>query len=112
MRRARLHKEEEIQEYINENIGEYEIDEDLHHRMFNEDYYIIGTYKAEMWLGNGVFRVMRAVDEYEQCNFGERHTDFSDPEKLVNMYVYIVGEVLLGEMEEELKELKEKREDR
>jgi hypothetical protein len=112
MRRGKFYKEEEIQEYIDENLGEYEIDEDLHHNMFNMDYYIIGTYKAEMWMGNGVFRIMRAVDEYEQDNFGERYTDFSDPEKLLNMYVYIVGEVLLGEMKEELRELKEKREDR
>ena len=25
-------------------------DEDLHHKVFNEDYYIIGYYQAEQWL--------------------------------------------------------------
>jgi len=99
MSRDKFYKEDEIQSYIDDNIDNHTIDDDLHHHMFNQDYYIIGTYKAEMWMGNGVFRIMRAVDEYEQDNFGERHTDFSDPEKLLNMYVYIVGETLLNEMQ-------------
>ena len=112
MRREKFHKEEEIQEYIDENLGEYEIDEDLHHNMFNMDYYIIGTWNAEQWLGTKAFECMREIQEYEDENFGERFTDLSDPEKVVNMFVYIVGEVLLSEMGEELRELKEKREDR
>ena len=33
----------------------------------------------------------------EEDNFGEVTTDITDPTKLVNMYVYIVGEELIGE---------------
>jgi len=37
--------------------------------------------------------------QYETDNFGEVNTDLSDPEKVVNMLVYILGEELLGESE-------------
>ena len=33
--------------------------------------------------------------EYENDNFGEVNTDFSDAEKVVNMYAYIVGEQIV-----------------
>ena len=95
-------KQNEIEEYINDNISDYEIDEDLHHNMFNTDYYIIGTYKAEQWLGGNVFECIRTIQSYEQDNFGEMLTDVSDPEKIVNMYVYIIGEILLGKMDLEI----------
>lgn len=70
---------------------------DLHHEIFNTDYYIIGTYDAKQWLGSHTFDVIEKIKEYEQDNFGEVNTDFSDPEKVVNMYVYIVGEEVLQE---------------
>ena len=28
-------------------------------------------------------------------NFGEVYTDFSEPEKIVNMYTYIIGEEIV-----------------
>ena len=92
-------KQNEIEEYINDNISDYEIDDELHHNMFNTDYYIIGYYKAEQWLGSHAFECIRTIQEYEQEHFGETYTDVSDPEKVVNMYVYIVGEYLLGKMD-------------
>lgn len=72
---------------------------ELHHHLFNEDYFIIGTNQAEEWLKNGpgVFRAIETIREYETENFGEVNTDFSDPEKVVNMYAYIQGERLLQE---------------
>lgn len=70
---------------------------DLHHQIFNTDYYIIGTYKAKQWLGDHAFDVIETIKEYEQDNFGQVSTDFSDPEKVVNMYVYIVGEEVLSD---------------
>lgn len=70
---------------------------DLHNEVFNTDYYIIGTYKAKQWLGDHVFDVIETIKEYEQDNFGEVITDFSDPERVVNMYVYIVGEEVLSD---------------
>ena len=66
--------------------------DDWHHHAFNMDYYIIGTYKAEQWMGDKAFEIIRTVKEYEEENFGEVTTDLSNPERVVNMYAYIVGE--------------------
>ncbi len=70
---------------------------DLHHYLLNEDYFIIGTYKAKQWLGSEVFDVIETIREYEQSNFGEVSTDFSDPEKVANMIAYILGEEILSD---------------
>ena len=71
--------------------------DDLHHYAFNEDYYIIGTGKAIEWLGSKTFEVIEHIKDYENDNFGEVTTDFSNPEKIVNMYAYIVGEEVVNE---------------
>ena len=39
-----------------------------------------------------MFECIRSIRDYELDNFGEVTTDFSEPEKVVNMYTYIVGE--------------------
>ena len=70
---------------------------DLHHEAFNQDYYIIGTYKAAQWLGDHAFECIEIIKDYEQDNFGEVYTDFSSPEAVVNMYTYIVGEEIVYE---------------
>ncbi len=98
MNRDKFYKEDEIQSYIEDNIDNHDINDDLHHHIFNQDYYIYGTYAAEQWLGSQVFECLRIVQAYEKDNFGEVITDCSEAEKLVNMFVYIVGETLLGEM--------------
>lgn len=72
---------------------------DLHHYLLNQDYFIIGTYKAKQWLGSEVFDAIETIREYEQSNFGEVSTDFSNPEKVANMYAYILGEEILSESE-------------
>ena len=72
---------------------------DLHHYLLNEDYFIIGTYKAKQWLGSEVFDVIETIREYEQSNFGQISTDFSDPEKVANMIAYILGEEILYDSE-------------
>jgi len=72
---------------------------DLHHEVFNTDYYIIGTYEAKKALEEyGVWDAIDKVREYETDNFGEVYTDLSNPEKLVNMLYYIIGEEVLREM--------------
>jgi len=72
---------------------------DLHHEVFNTKYYIIGRYEAEKALEEyGIWDAIGKVQEYEMDNFGEIYTDLSDPEKLVNMLYYIVGEEVLHEM--------------
>ena len=72
---------------------------DLHNELFNTDHYIIGTYQAKKALEEyDVFEAIEKVQTYEKENFGEVYTDLSDPEKLVNMLYYIIGEEVLYEM--------------
>jgi len=72
---------------------------DLHDEVFNTDYYIIGTGKAKQALKEyDVFEALEKVQTYEKDNFGEVFTDLSNPEKLVNMLYYIIGEEVLFEM--------------
>jgi hypothetical protein len=78
-------------EWINQNI------DDLHYHAFNTGYYIYGTYQATKWLSDRVFEVINIIKEYENDNFGEVNTDFSEAEKVVNMYVYIVGEEIAND---------------
>ena len=74
---------------------------DLHNEVFNTDYYIIGTYQAKEALKEyDVFDAIEKVQTYEKDNFGEVYTDLSDPEKLINMLFYIIGEEVLFEMME------------
>jgi hypothetical protein len=70
---------------------------DLHHELCNTDYFIIGTYKAKQFLGAETFEIIELIKEYEQDNFGEVSTDFSNAEKVANMFAYIVGEEILNE---------------
>ena len=78
-------------EYLNKDIC------DIHHDLFNTDYYLIGYYECREWLKDEVFNVIECIKEYEEFNFGEVTTDFSNSEQVVNMYVYIIGEKLLYE---------------
>lgn len=98
------YKQKEIQEYFNDFINENstglddnDFIDDLHHHAFNSDYYIIGTYQATQWLGNETFNIINFIKEYENDNFGETTTDFSSPEAIVNMYVYIIGESIVND---------------
>ena len=111
---TQAYKYEEIQEYFNdylkdnldylkENYPTTYLD-DLHHYAFNEDYYIIGTYKAKQWLGEQAFDIINIIKNYEQDNFGEVTTDFSSSENVVNMYVFIIGEEIIEDAIEEVKE--------
>ena len=96
------YKYEEIKEHFDDFIKDQSKDwieehkEDLHHEVFNTDYYIIGTYKAKQWLKDEVFNVIDYIKEYEQENFGSVSTDFSEPEHVVNTYVYILGDRIIN----------------
>lgn len=100
-------KEEEMRQEARERIIECLTDGfeghycDLHHEVFNTDYYIIGTHEAKKALGEyGVFDAIEKVQDYEKDQFGEIYTDLSDPEKLVNMLFYVIGEEVLFDMVE------------
>lgn len=108
MSKTTFYKIDEVREYTKDRLEEaldYDpnyLDEndvhDIHHQLFNEDYYIIGTWKAEQWLGSKAFEVIGIIKEYEEDQFGEVYTVLSNPEMVVNMYVYIVGESILYDM--------------
>ena len=70
---------------------------DLHHYLCNQDYFIIGRYAAARFLGEDAFEAIEMVKNYEQSNFGEVTTDLSQPELVVNMVSYIVGEYILAD---------------
>ena len=96
------YKYEEIKSHFtdfihDENHQEFVKDhhEDLHKEIFNNDYYIIGREKAREWLGDQAFNVINIIKEYENDNFGKVTTDFSEPEKVVNMYTFIIGEQIV-----------------
>lgn len=80
---------------------------DLHNEVFNTDYYIIGNYEAKEALREyDVFEAIELVQTYEKEQFGEIYTDLSNPEKLINMVYYIIGDEVICEMNE-IKEFEE-----
>ena len=91
---------EDVKEYIiqqlNDNVG---IDQhicDLHHYLLNENYFIIGYYKAEQWLKkDSIFNAIEIIKNYENDNFGQVSTDLSSSENVANMLAYILGEEIL-----------------
>ena len=83
----------DLKGYFTDEVSE------LHNEIFNTDYYIVGTYEAKRWIGEYAFDIINTIKEYEQDNFGQVTTDLSDPEKVVNMYVYIVGEDILNNLD-------------
>ena len=71
---------------------------DLHHYLLNEDYFIIGSYRAEQWLKkDSIFNAIEKIKDYEQSNFGQVSTDLSSSENVANMLAYILGEEILFE---------------
>ena len=99
------YKYDEIKDYfddfLNENLDylkENHADtwrDDLHHYAFNENYYLIGRGRAIEWLDDKVFTVIGVIQSYEELHFSELQTDLAEPESLVNMYTYIVGEEIV-----------------
>ena len=90
--------------------------DEWHHLAFNEDYYIVGCYQAKQWLKEhdvDAFEAIADVIEWEDNVFGEVNLKAEDcnSEKIVNLYVYIKGEELIGDLGaesvEELRELLE-----
>lgn len=82
---------------------------DLHNEVFNTDYYIIGRQEAKDALEEyGVFDAIDLVQKYEDDNFGERYIDLSDPEKLMNMVYYVIGDEVMAEVCEKSKTIDDK----
>jgi len=89
---------ENIKECINDGYSGYYCD--LHNEVFNTGYYIIGTEAAKQALREfDVFDAIEKVMEYEKDAFGEVTTEIYNPEKLVNMLFYVIGDEVMLEIE-------------
>lgn len=107
----------ELKAYVLDLIGDGiltdENKDDWHHHAFNETPYIIGHYQASQWLnehGLDAFDVIEAVVEYERDLLGQTQItpDKINPETVVNLYVYFLGEALLSDADaDDVQELKE-----
>jgi hypothetical protein len=105
-------KQKELREFCIERlqeIADYDTNDfkgryvsDLHSDIFNTDYYIIGRYQAKEWMGGDAFDMIGDVVEYEKQHFGEVTTDLSEPESVVNMWVYVQGWELINECFQEV----------
>jgi len=88
---------DDICDKLEDKVGLDCFGSDLHHYLCNQDYFIIGSYSSKKFLGEHAFEAIEMVKNYEQSNFGEVTTDLSQPELVVNMVSYIVGEYILAE---------------
>ena len=107
---------QELENYIWERKNDYQNyqedwnklvdDQELHHELFNRDYYIIGYYEASEWLkehGVSILEALAYIDWKEQEMFGESQFDLSDAneENITNMLVYFAGEEVLYNIEQD-----------
>ena len=97
-------QKQDVKEYIiqqlNDDVGLDQHISDLQHYLLNEDYFIIGSNRAEQWLkkdDSSVFEAIETIREYEQSNFGQVSSDLSSSENVANMLAYILGEEILSE---------------
>jgi hypothetical protein len=92
--------EKDIRNHVVENIKNYVGIPvcDIHHNLFNQDYWVIGYYNAEQEIlkHGSVFDAIAKIKEYEDFNFGEIYTDVSSSERVCNMLVYILGDECLN----------------
>ena len=91
---------QDVKEYIiqqlNDDVGLDQYIGDLHHYLLNEDYFIIGSWRAEQWLNkDSIFNAIETIKDYEQSNFGQVSTDLNSSENVANMLAYILGEEIL-----------------
>ena len=73
--------------------------EDLHHHMFNMDYFIIGTYKASKFIGSDLGKILEVCIDFEKDMgiFDESfYMTILEPEKVVNKLAYVIGNEILN----------------
>jgi len=97
---------EELIEYANESVIDRNLstdNEDLHHLLFNEDYYIIGYYQCSEWLKKhyiGEFEALELLYELQEEHFGERQElERINSEVIVNQLVYFWGFEIMDELD-------------
>ena len=73
--------------------------EDLHHYLFNQDYFIIGTYKASKFIGSDLGKILEVCIDFEKDMgiFDESfYMTILEPEKVVNKLAYVIGYEILN----------------
>lgn len=92
--------ENDIRKYVVENISNLVGTPmgDIHHYLFNQDYWVVGYYQAEQEILKhcSIFQAIGIVKDYEMDHFGEVYTDLSSSERVCNMLVYILGDECLN----------------
>ena len=76
---------------------------ELHHKCFNEYFFIVGYYEASEFIKKhfkDAFNAIDIVKEYEEDNFGQFNTDI-DSESICNMLAYIIGEEIIYSLDED-----------
>jgi len=97
---------QELLDYAKEQIVELGLDlndDELHHKLFNEDYYIIGYYGASEWLKKhniGEFESVELLNELMISHFGEIQKVDLNSEVVVNHLVYFWGYEIVDELKE------------
>ena len=110
-------KREEIREYINNILNNYDDDDEvynmdengemdwseLHNDIFNTCYFITDENEGYEWFESveNYVKIQQFVNYYQMNNYGETTFDITDHLKVINMYCYIIGEVELPIMLEE-----------
>ena len=83
---------------LNDDVGLDNDINDLPHYLINQDYFIIGYYQARKWLEKeSVFEAIEKIRDYEESNFGEVSTDFSNEKQTANMLAYVLADEILNE---------------
>ncbi len=96
----------ELTQHVIDHLTDQKPDsnEDLHHYAFNESPYLYGTFDCEQWLadhGVSAFEAIADIIEWQDSAFGEVTLKPEDmnPERIVNLYVYVKGEELLSDFD-------------
>ena len=100
----------ELLDYVENNnltLSEALQDDDLHYKVYNSDYFVIGYYNAEQWLikddRNYTFEVLEYVQEQEEIALGTIEK-IDNAERLVNLYAYWLGYEVIAELQAEQEE--------
>ena len=87
-----------IKDEIKDMIMDYEdvYGCDLAYEMYNNDYYIIGTYKAKQFLKEYFDDMCECLEQYQE-EVGEVYKDITNPEKVASLLALFVAQDVLSE---------------
>ena len=87
-----------IKDEIKDMIMDYEdvYGSDLAYEMYNNDYYIIGTYKAKQFLKEYFDDMCECLEQYQE-EVGEVYKDITNPEKVASLLALFVAQDVLSE---------------